>query len=193
MNLFTKYQNLLTIAFAIVIVISISLLGLQGRTAYHHELKIFQDSFAESAINLDSIVKSVTDHLHILQETAEDHINAPSDMGNSRYLQNVRSQIIEENEAYYHLVPNSTQHREQVGNLSGLGTFSQLQADQLFQQELNMAFLLNPLFKVTTQNIPDITWTYYTSAQHFINLYPYDAHVQFEEAILDAPFFVKIG
>ena len=69
---FKRYSYLLTGAFLVVLLISLSFLGVQWRSAYIHEQVIVQNKFFENAVNLDGIVKSVTDQLHILQLNAEE-------------------------------------------------------------------------------------------------------------------------
>lgn len=193
MNLFAKYQKLLTAVFTIVTIISIVFLGLQWQSAYQHELKIFKDSFGESSVNLDGIVKSVTDHLHIIQETAEDYINTPSYQENQTYRQYLRSQMLTQDDQFlYRLIPDATQKEPTlISNLSGRGSFSQIESDPNFEKEISMSLTLNPIFKATIQNIPDITWAYYTSGRKFINIYPYDPEFEFEEALLETPFFIN--
>ncbi|MEM9484314.1 MAG: hypothetical protein AAGA83_11545, partial [Cyanobacteria bacterium P01_F01_bin.116] len=71
MSPFKRYSYLLTGAFLVVVLISLSFLGLQWQAAYTHEQAVIQNQFSENAIYLDSIVKAVVDQLHILQVSAE--------------------------------------------------------------------------------------------------------------------------
>jgi signal transduction histidine kinase len=57
-----------------------------------------------------------------------------------------------------------------VGNLTGLGSLESL--SQAIKTELNMALLLNTYFEIALKNNRGAVWVYYTSKNHFQNLFP---------------------
>ncbi|NEO84375.1 MAG: hypothetical protein F6J87_09000 [Spirulina sp. SIO3F2] len=109
MELFQRYSNLLATSFLIVLLISVSLLGLEWRTAYQHELTIIQEDFVESAINLDNIVESVTNHLQILRLVAKEDLNRNEVTGQDFYPAPLRSQITSTQAQRYQVFPHSEQ------------------------------------------------------------------------------------
>ncbi|NET50888.1 MAG: hypothetical protein F6K09_19790, partial [Merismopedia sp. SIO2A8] len=75
MKLFKRYKTLLLLVFLVIMAVSISLLGLQWKTAYQHEIAVIQDKFAEHAVNLNSTIKVATDHLNMLRVEAEEDLS----------------------------------------------------------------------------------------------------------------------
>lgn len=58
-----------------------------------------------------------------------------------------------------------------VGNLTGFGSIESLPEN--IKRELNMALLLNTFFEVALKSNRGSVWVYYTSKNHFQNLYPW--------------------
>ncbi|MEL6334772.1 MAG: hypothetical protein AAFQ76_19555, partial [Cyanobacteria bacterium J06626_26] len=102
MSPFKRYSYLLTGAFLVVLLISLSFLGLQCHAIYNHEQAIIQNKFSENAIYLDSIVKSVTDQLHILQVNAEEDLRLSS---KNPTISPLRQQVIQTKNQRYQLFP----------------------------------------------------------------------------------------
>ncbi len=61
--------------------------------------------------------------------------------------------------------------RAGLANLTGSGEVPP--AESTTGREIQMALALNPLFEATRDQIPDAAWVYYTSANHFMALYPW--------------------
>ncbi|MBX9786066.1 MAG: GHKL domain-containing protein [Alphaproteobacteria bacterium] len=58
-----------------------------------------------------------------------------------------------------------------IGNLTGEGSLDNLSQDR--KNEINMALFLNNFLEVTLKNNSGSVWAYYTSKNHFQNLYPW--------------------
>lgn len=184
MSPFKRYSYLLTGAFLVVILISLSFLGLQWHVVYKHEQAIIQNKFFENAINLDSIVKSVTDQLHILQVNAEDDLRLVAKNPTTSPL---RQQVIQTQKQRYRLLPNTGESLTSFGNVQGIGTLSDQSDD--FERELSMTLRLIPIFRGIKENLQEVTWVYYISARVFMNLYPYTAELDLDRSMLELPFF----
>ncbi|MEM1252338.1 MAG: ATP-binding protein [Cyanobacteria bacterium P01_H01_bin.21] len=183
---FKRYSYLLTGAFLVVLLISLSFLGVQWRSAYIHEQVIVQNKFFENAINLDGIVKSVTDQLHILQINAEEDLRLSVRRST---ISPLRYQVIQTKKHRYQLFPKMEESLATLGNVQGIGILSE-QSDE-FERELNMTLRLIPIFRGIQDNLQEATWVYYISASGFMNLYPYTEEVDFEKSMLELPFYTQ--
>ena len=78
---------------------------------------------------------------------------------------------------------------EQVGNITGLGSLDRLTDEDW--KELNMAYSLNPLFKVLQLNIQTLRSTQYISKRGFQNRYPWElsSEARFHENVLNQDFY----
>ena len=170
----------------VVVLISLSFLGLQWRIVYHHEQAIIQNKFFENAVNLDDIVKSVTDQLHILQVNAEEDLRLSSTKTTESPL---RQQVIQAQKRRYRLFPKPGESWSVFGNVQGIGTLAN-QSDS-FERELNMTLRLTPIFRGIKENLQEVTWVYYISARTFMNMYPYSAAFELDQSMLELPFFTQ--
>ena len=186
MSPFKRYSYLLTGAFLVVLLISLSFLGLQCHAIYNHERAIVQNKFSENAINLDSIVKSVTDQLHILQVNAEEDLRLSS---KHPTVSPLRQQVIQTQPQRYQLFPTIGESLNTFGSVQGIGTLADQSDD--FERELSMTLRLIPIFRGIKENLQEVTWVYYISAGAFMHLYPYSAELGFEQSMLEMPFFTQ--
>jgi len=72
--------------------------------------------------------------------------------------------------AYSLDIQNPRINQTMVGSLTGLGSLDSL--SQETKTELNMALLLNTYFEIALKNNRGAVWVYYTSKNHFQNLFP---------------------
>lgn len=186
MSPFKRYSYLLTGAFLVVLLISLSFLGLQWQTVYTHEQTIIQNKFFENAVNLDSTVKSITDQLHILQVNAEEDL-----ILSARHptISPLRRQVIQTEPQRYQLLPQRDESRDNLGSVQGIGALANQSED--FERELSMTLRLIPIFQSIKENLQEVTWVYYISARAFMNLYPHSAELEFEQSLLELPFFTQ--
>ncbi|NEZ67551.1 hypothetical protein D0962_33145 [Leptolyngbyaceae cyanobacterium CCMR0082] len=183
---FKRYSYFLTGTFLIVLLISLSFLGLQWHAVYTHEQIVIQNKFFENAVHLDGIVKSVTNQLHILQVTAEEDLKLSIKDPTTSPL---RKQVIQTRDSRYKLFPQIGESRDTFGNIQGIGALSH-QSNE-FEREFNMTLRLMPIFRGIKENFQEVTWVYYISAQGFINLYPYSEEIEFDQAMLKMAFFAQ--
>lgn len=200
MPLFHRYRNFLLSVFLVVVLVSVILFGFQWRSAYRHELGVIQEKFNESATNLDHMIDSTTHHLNVLKVAMEEDLRLGAE---ADYSFPLRKRVVVSGEQSYALKPllevetseqspsSSTRDLPDVGVLQGLGTLQDLQQVSAFERELTAALHLNANFKATLQNLSEVTWAYYTSAQRFMNLYPYSESFELEPSMFELPFLVN--
>ncbi len=90
----------------------------------------------------------------------------------------------------YHLeVTNSKIDKATIGNLIGLGSIDAL--SNKLKNEINMALLLNTFFEISLRNNRGAAWVYYTSKNHFQNLYPWvpSSPTSYHQTIQTTHFF----
>ena len=77
---------------------------------------------------------------------------------------------------------------QKMGNLTGTGKIPQ---SGVARQELNLALSFNDYFSNFYNELPEITWMYYTSESGFINMYPWISSEEFKysEDLKALPFF----
>ncbi|MBX2865956.1 MAG: hypothetical protein KTR27_20590 [Leptolyngbyaceae cyanobacterium MAG.088] len=186
MSPFKRYSYLLTAAFFVVILVSLSFLGIQFQADYQHEQTIIQSKFSENAINLDSTVKSVIDQLHILQANAEEGIVQLTEQPVGRLP---LKGFDKDGEQRYRLPPKALNSAITFSNFQGIGNFDDL-SDAL-KREITMAIRLTPGFRSIRENLEEITWAYYISARKFMNVYPYDEGFEYPEEMYEMQFFTQ--
>ncbi|NEQ51265.1 MAG: hypothetical protein F6K11_14190 [Leptolyngbya sp. SIO3F4] len=186
MSPFKRYSYLLTGAFLVVVLISLSFLGLQWRAVYTHEQAVIQNKFSENAINLDSIVKSVVDQLHLLQVNAEENLTLLAE--NPTTFPEM-DQFSKDEEQRYQLLPQPAQSEATISNLQGMGSL--INRSDGFIREINMTQRLVPTFRGIKENLQEVTWVYYLSAREFLNLYPYTSDAEYQQAMLELSLYTQ--
>ncbi len=69
-----------------------------------------------------------------------------------------------------------TEYQSIAGNLTGIG---KVPDDGIFRREINLALHLNQDFSSIYKKLPDAAWVYYTSANNFINIFPWTSSTDF--------------
>lgn len=182
---FKRYSYILTGAFLVVVLISISFLGLQWQAAFDHEQAVIQSKFSENTIYLDNIVKSVIDQLYSLQVNAEEGLaQVSNESTNALSLEAFEK----EGEPRYRLPPEAMPFNT-ISSIKGVGRLTHL-TDEL-KREIAMTVRLIPSFRSIKENLEEVTWVYYISAKNFFNLYPQDESFEYPEGIYEMQFFTQ--
>lgn len=189
MEFFRRYTRIIASTFLIVVLVSVGLFALQFRTLYVHEINFLENRFIESAINLDSILKSTTDQIDALKVVAEAELDLTRREAPSRLLYG----LIRENlpqPGFYDLQPDPyLQQKGLWGRLMGRSPLDKRSRE--LRRELDMALHLFPLFKATIQDIPSVAWAYYTSKRAFMSIYPPTKDWMYEDVMLDLEFYKR--
>ena len=186
MSPFKRYSYILTGTFLVVVLVSLSFFSAQWQTACTHERAIIQNKFSENALNLDGIIKSVVDQLHLLQiNTEEDLLLAAKRPPTLPPMQ----QFSRNGEKRYQLLPERADSSATFSNLQGQGSLAN--RSDGFKREVSMTQQLAPTFRGIAENLREVAWVYYISAREFMNLYPYTADAEYQPAMLELPFFTQ--
>lgn len=178
-------------AYGVVLVIAG--LGLRQMWLHHYDTNLLasRQRIGESMKRVESLIAASLSHVNMLRISAADALN---DFGEGS---------VNVSPLYHHVVlapgfggycsePDRHVHERPAVSLSGLGSLPA--QEEPIGREINMALLLNPQFAATAENIPNLAWAYYTSANRFLALYPAiscsDFH--FTDDLLDHEFF-KLG
>ncbi|RKZ92516.1 MAG: hypothetical protein DRR19_04020 [Candidatus Parabeggiatoa sp. nov. 1] len=169
MAFFKRYNYIMMTTLIVVLVVSAGLFYLQFISRYEYEVSQIKSQFEERVLSLDYMMKAAIDQVDAMQIAAQSYLTAHQ---NHRSPSLLFSQLSEKPEQkIYHLdnvKPPYTQ--TMVGNLTGMGS---LNSSSTFYREIEMALSLNPHFQAALHNMPNVAWVYYTSANRFINLYPW--------------------
>jgi len=85
-----------------------------------------------------------------------------------------------------------TIYEKKAGNLTGLGSIPE---SGIERENLNLALNFNAFFDTVAADIPDIACIYYTSENHFANIYPWIASNQFlySEKLNNAMYYTMVS
>ena len=149
--------------------------------------ELYKQDLQETVQQINSTVKTASDSIKMLQS-----------MSNEYYNQSVQT-VSPYNDLLSNLegidlfaitkLTNSSKQSD-IGSLSGIGNINNLSEEK--RREINMAFSINPYFKDIIKAIPSATWVYYTSANNFINIYPWVSPTDFifTPSILEKDFYL---
>jgi len=154
--------------------VAFGLFYLQYSTQYKYEIRELQNAFEEKLFDIEHVAQTTEEQVQAMKYKAETYLATHLQPQNS-LLFNKLQQI---NETSYNLDNvQSPFDKTMVGNLTGQGRLDKRDAN--FYRELDMALDLNPLFTIAQRNIPNAKWIYYTSANNFINIYPWTDSTEF--------------
>lgn len=155
-------------AFVIVALIAGGSFYVQYRSQYENELSHLTSRFQERALTLEYVMTAAADIVDGMQRQAELYLKAYSQPPPDPAL----GQLEDAPDASYFCLDHPRAPLAgMVGNLTGDGPLATRSAASY--REMNMALSLNPAFYIATQHFPNIAWAYYTSANRFINIYPW--------------------
>jgi signal transduction histidine kinase len=152
-------------------------------------------------IDLKSRLNEYTSTLNLQTRTIREYVNGLkiAAENNLFYIQtfNINSPLFSylknnpEKTRFYLDVDNTRLKESMIGNLTGEGSLDNL--GQNLKNEINMALFLNNFLEVTLKNNQGSVWAYYTSKNHFQNLFPWTPlHFNvYHRALQEKPFFIK--
>jgi signal transduction histidine kinase len=126
-------------------------------------LLVAEDGMEDTANRVESLVEQSASHVTMLRVTAE---NMLRDLGSGhRKASGVDEHLYASGAGYCAALDHAL-----TSSVSGLGAIPPVGSD--LRREVEMAMLLAPQFAATAENIPNMAWAYYTSAERFIAMYP---------------------
>lgn len=170
MTFFQRYNRVIITTFVLVVMVSLALFYWQFTQDYDHELDTIKSSLQERALRTDSTLRAVTGQVSAMQIKATTYLtlNPAAAGSNSALLKQIQN--VPEKD-FYSLDTLDARLQPLSGNITGLGSI-QNRSPQ-FYREAEMALDLNSQFQIAKSNIPNVQWAYYTSANKFINIYPW--------------------
>jgi signal transduction histidine kinase len=175
------------------IVLAAALFALRQNWQYHYDTNLMaaRQRIDESIRQVDNLIQASIGHLNLLRISADDNLNDIKEgrIAVSPLYSNARETAATDG---YCTAAAPQAHVAPEVSLSGLGPLPQ--PGTRTAHEINMVLMLHPQFAATAQNIPNLAWAYYTSAQRFIVMYPFIscADFHFTDDLLDHEFF-KLG
>ena len=133
-------------------------------------LEIAERNLTTVQMSISGASTNAANHLRILQHVAQEnfseiHSTAPHP------LFSALAENLDKKSYSLQAIPLMIK-KEDSSYLVGGGTIPDLSSQKA--TEIDLALRLNPLFKDIKQQVPSATWIYYYSANHFINMYPYE-------------------
>lgn len=173
-TLFLRYNRIMRGTFVGVLLVACALVYLQFQRTLDAETASLTQRMQEQGVALDAILKSSTDAVNSMRIHAQTwYILHPDPQPPSPLRQALRpchspGGVCLDN-------PPLPWTFDQIGNLTGFPG----PPTPALNQDLEMALSLNDVFLTIKANIPEAAWVYYTSAQRFINIYPWIASKDF--------------
>jgi phosphoserine phosphatase RsbU/P len=187
--LFARYNRVMRLAFAGVLLVACLLVYLQYRLTLDAQVSSVSQRMQEQSIALDALVKSSADAVNSMRIQSETWLRLhPSGAASSALLDALQPGAQPGSVQLDSLPPPWT--AADAGNLTGL-VGSRTPA---LDRELEMALSLNGTFKTIMANLPGATWVYYTSARRFINIYPWVASKDYfyADTLTKKDFFTEV-
>jgi|GEM_PF-717033 len=188
-----RYALLLFLIFAILMAAFLILLTRQYKLHDASERRLLLNRFMERSSSLDHLLADVIARVEGIRITAED------DLMQTRHVKtliqplafnDLKESFHEDGKSFNldEFKPPVTEST--TGNLTGEG--SVLKRDPSFYREIHMALNLNPQFAAVSKSLKDAAWVYYTSANDFINIYPWvsSKDFRFSKELQSHEFFV---
>jgi len=141
---------------------------------YNHNKQLIlidlKNRLNEHTMNMNLRARTIRGYVNGLKHAAENSLFYIRKFGTTSPL----FPFLKSNEketSYYLDIETQSINKDLVGNLTGLGSLDGITDD--LKTELQMALLLNPLLEMALRNNRGAVWVYYTSKNHFQNLYPW--------------------
>jgi len=190
MQFFKRYNYIMLTVFVLVFGVALGLFYLQYSAQYRHEISKIKSAFEERMLSLDAALRVAQDQVEGMKIKAESYLLTHPVFTEHSMLFAQLQPISNNTFSLDQLKPPFTE--KITGNLTGTGSLTHRDSD--FYREVEMALELNPLFQIIAHNIPNAVWIYYTSANHFINIYPWvkSQEFVFNEELYQHEFY-KLG
>lgn len=162
-----KIKNIFMICFMIVLVIT---MFYSNYTTQIKELE--SDAISKASIINEHIrlSKAFIEHMSMYSNDFLNH----EDIKDSELLGHLD---YNSNENNFNLDVLGSYKYINIGNLTGIGN---IQKDDKYMDELNLALGFNKYFSNFYNILPDVSWLYYTSEHNFINMYPWISSKKFK-------------
>lgn len=188
-KVFRRFNRTVSLVFLVVVLIALLLSAMR----YFRELSTFKTqaelNMAQQGFNLNNKLNHSVKALTGLVEFANYCLKHPKNSikllpdlaqdGKEFYLKHPQRDVI-------------NQRTQLSGNITGIGDIKHF--DELMQQELAMANVLTPAFITAKHTNPEVTWFYYLSKKHFVNLYPWVSRNswRYTDKLIERDYFVEI-
>lgn len=183
MIFFKRYNYIVLTAFFTILIIMIGLLYVQYQVNYGHKIIQLKNAFEERLLGLEYSIHTARDQVEAMKIKAQSYLAIHSEV--PILPSPLFSQLQNVTEQSYNLDTIKPPFTDKiVSNITGTGSLKNRSGD--FYREIEMVFDLNPLFQIATYNIPNSVWVYYTSANHFMGLYPW---VSSKDFMFDEEFY----
>ncbi|MDB9314778.1 ATP-binding protein [Spirulina sp. CS-785/01] len=176
--IFTRYNIIIRITLAMVIVVVSVLFYWQFNAQYHYEINQIKNELKEEVTTLDKTLKNTTSYIEQMQFRATSFYEISQITAFESIIFDHLTEYEENQQTYFGLetIPEPY-NAKLVGNLTGIGTLEGRSSD--FYREIEMALSLNSVFQSALKVLPNDVWTYYLSGHKFLNLYPWVSSEQF--------------
>lgn len=154
------------LAFVVIAVLcSVGVLWFSYTQSKTHYLRELSNASVRLSETLEHEIKALTFGVEILAAQAQDELAGRPQhrIRASAYLEPYQGR------GYSLRIPPGS-HEQDIGNITGLGELPAPQSP--LAREIDMAFSLSATFRAIHQQNPETPWIYYTSARHFVYLYP---------------------
>ncbi|MCX7998414.1 MAG: hypothetical protein N3A69_05605 [Leptospiraceae bacterium] len=167
---FQRYNRIIALSFVGISTIAIFLLFFINTVESQKDKQRLFFELSERADSLNSLLKSILNHLDLMKHQAESFmINPQKPKPKTPY-----SSALQENPANGFLEIRKPPEGYKLGNMGNLTSlFLAKNIPPNVKDEIEMALSLNPTFEAIQSNIPNAAWIYYTSKSKFINIYPW--------------------
>jgi len=154
------------LAFVVIAVLcSVGVLWFSYNQSKTHYLRQLSNASARLSETLEHEIKALTFGVEILSAQAQDELagHVQPRIRASAYLEPYQGR------GYSLQTPPGCLEQD-IGNITGLGALPAPKSE--LAREIDMAFGLSATFRAIRQQNPETPWVYYTSARHFVYLYP---------------------
>lgn len=171
MNPFRRgYNRIVWLTGIALILITLGIEYFQYQRNQHLVLIDLKNRLDEHTSNVNLRARTIQGYVTGLKTAAENNLFYIKKFGiTSPLFSYLRNNL--EKKSYYLDLEDLKIDRALVGNLMGLGSIEEFSEN--LRAEINMALLLNTHFETALRHNRGSVWVYYTSKNHFQNLYPW--------------------
>lgn len=155
-----------------VTVIGIAILVLATFSVYRQVQQYRQEWLQDSAREVKALAQEIEHQLQDRRRKVETlRLIVAETLAQPVERHGIDDTLVQDDKGYYQARPPLHETEAKIGRLSGAGSLAL--ADPQFHHELDAAWQLVPLFRLSHEQAPGIPWIYYLSAREFILLYPW--------------------
>lgn len=158
------------IAYAIISALIIFVFIALFNMRINNSIVLADESLHSVSMAIDSVAKTAVDHTMILRDEAQMNLSEPAVLVPNKLFLNLK--IEPQGEKYQLSGLPSNYNKDLASYILGGGKIPDPSSEK--GQEIEASLKLNLLFSDIKHNIPQATWIYYYSSNHFINMYPFE-------------------